>query len=71
MCQSASRVKLILGLSSASKVEDLWTARLGTAYLNLILFSQIVVTLQRHAELIPSVFAKYRSLRGKINCARL
>ena len=34
-----SQVKLIRGLSNASKVEDLWTARLGTAYLNLILFS--------------------------------
>jgi hypothetical protein len=34
LCQSASRAKLILGLSSTSKVEDLWTTRLGTAYCN-------------------------------------
>jgi hypothetical protein len=34
LCQSVSRVKLILGLSGTSKVEDLWTTRLGTAYAN-------------------------------------
>ena len=45
MCQSASRVKLILGLSSASKVEDLWTTRLGTAYCRCFPFSSIVVAL--------------------------
>jgi hypothetical protein len=28
LCQSASRVKLIHGLSSTSKAEDLWTTRL-------------------------------------------
>src|ERR1700720_616982 len=43
LCQSASRVKLILGLSSASKVEDLWTTRLGTAYCLRTPFSWIVV----------------------------
>jgi hypothetical protein len=32
LCQSASRVKLIRGLSSTSTVENLWTTRLGTAY---------------------------------------
>ena len=45
LCQSASRVKLILGLSSTSKVEDLWTTRLGTAYRQRIPFSLIVVAL--------------------------
>jgi hypothetical protein len=45
LCQSASRVKLILGLSSASKVEDLWTTRLGTAYCRCFPFSSIVVAL--------------------------
>ena len=45
MCQSASRVKLILGLSSTSKVEDLWTTRLGTAYCQQTTFSLIVVAL--------------------------
>ena len=30
LCQSESRVKLIHGLSSASKVEDLWTTRLSS-----------------------------------------
>jgi hypothetical protein len=45
LCQSASRVKLILGLSSASKVEDLWTTRLATAYCQQIPFSLIVVAL--------------------------
>jgi hypothetical protein len=29
LCQSASRVKLIHGLSSTSKAEDLWTTRLA------------------------------------------
>lgn len=45
MCQSASRVKLILGLSSTSKVEDLWITRLGTAYYHRTPFSSIVVAL--------------------------
>ena len=45
MCQSASRVKLILGLSSTSKVEDLWTTRLGKAYCHRTPFSLIVVAL--------------------------
>ena len=45
MCQSASRAKLILGLSSTSKVEDLWTTRLGTAYCQCFPFSLIVVAL--------------------------
>jgi hypothetical protein len=44
-CQSASRVKLIRGFSSTSKVEDLWITRLGTAYCSPTLFSLIVVTL--------------------------
>ncbi|HEV8047505.1 MAG TPA: hypothetical protein VGP35_07240, partial [Terriglobales bacterium] len=38
-------VKLIRGLSSTSKAEDLWTTRLGTAYCQPILFSLIVVAL--------------------------
>jgi hypothetical protein len=33
------------GLSSTSKVEDLWITRLGTAYCSPTLFSLIVVTL--------------------------
>jgi hypothetical protein len=45
LCQSASRVKLILGLSSTSKVEDLWATRLGTAYYHRTPFSLIVVAL--------------------------
>jgi hypothetical protein len=45
LCQSASRVKLILGLSSTSKVEDLWTTRLGSAYCQCFPFSLIVVAL--------------------------
>jgi hypothetical protein len=45
LCQSASRVKLIHGLSSASKVLDLWTTRLPTAYCQQIPFSLIVVAL--------------------------
>jgi len=45
LCQSASRAKLILGLSSTSKVEDLWTTRLGTAYCQCFPFSLIVVAL--------------------------
>jgi hypothetical protein len=45
LCQSASRVKLILGLSSTSKVEDLWTTRLGIAYCQQTTFSLIVVAL--------------------------
>ena len=58
MCQSASRVKLILGLSSTSKVEDLWTTRLGTAYCQQTTFSLIVVTLcamQNSSHLISEV----------------
>ena len=58
MCQSASRVKLILGLSSTSKVEDLWTTRLGTAYRQRIPFSLIVVALfamQNSSHLVSSV----------------
>ena len=43
--QSASRVKLIRGLGSTSKAEDLWTARLGTAYCHGTPFSLIVVAL--------------------------
>ena len=54
MCQSASRVKLILGLSSTSKVEDLWTTRLGTAYCQRSVFINRCGAV-RHAELIPSV----------------
>jgi hypothetical protein len=45
LCQSASRVKLIHGLSSTSKVEDLWTTRLGTAYCHQTPFSLVVVAL--------------------------
>jgi hypothetical protein len=45
LCQSASRAKLILGLSSTSKVEDLWTTRLATAYCPRTPFSLIVVAL--------------------------
>ena len=37
--------ELILGLSSTSKVEDLWTTRLGTAYCHRTPFSLIVVAL--------------------------
>ena len=58
MCQSASRVKLILGLSSTSKVEDLWTTRLGTAYANAPVFISRCGA-GRHVELIPSVFSIY------------
>ena len=57
MCQSASRVKLILGLASASKVEDLWTTRLGTAYCDGTPFSLIVVALcamQNSSHLVTS-----------------
>jgi hypothetical protein len=46
LCQSASRVKLIHGLSSTSKAEDLWITRLGTAYCQRIPFSLIVVALR-------------------------
>jgi hypothetical protein len=58
LCQSASRVKLILGLSSTSKVEDLWTTRLGTAYCQRIPFSLIVVALfamQNSSHLVSTV----------------
>ncbi len=58
MCQSASRVKLIHGLSIASKVEDLWTTRLATAYCQQIPFSLIVVALcamQNSSHLISPV----------------
>jgi hypothetical protein len=55
---SASRVILILGLSSTSKVEDLWTTRLGTAYCHRTTFSLIVVALfamQNSSHLIATV----------------
>ena len=58
MCQSASRVKLIRGLSSTSKVENLWTTRLGTAYDQSIPFSLIAVGLcamQNSSHLIASL----------------
>jgi len=58
LCQSASRVKLVLGLSSTSKVEDLWTTRLGTAYCPRSRFSLIVVALfamQNSSHLFSSV----------------
>ena len=58
MCQSASRVKLIHGLSSACKVEDLWTTRLATAYCHRTPFSLIVVALsamQNSSHLISSI----------------
>ena len=45
MCQSASRVKLIRGLSSTSKVEDLRITRLDTAHCSPTSFSLIVVAL--------------------------
>jgi hypothetical protein len=57
LCQSASRAKLILGLSSTSKVEDLWTTRLATAYCPRTPFSLIVVALsamQNSSHLISS-----------------
>jgi len=60
LCQSASRVKLIHGLSSASKVEDLWTTRLATAYCQQIPFSSIVVALcamQNSSHLFSTVIA--------------
>ena len=56
MCQSASRVKLILGLSSTSKVEDLWTTRLGTAYCHRTSVFIDRCGAVRHVELIPSVY---------------
>jgi hypothetical protein len=55
LCQSASRVKLILGLSSTSKVEELWITRLGSAYCNGAVFIDRCGAV-RHAELIPSVY---------------
>ena len=64
MCQSASRAKLILGLSSTSKVEDLWTTRLGTAYCQCFPFSLIVVALgamQNSFHLITTVVNRYSS----------
>jgi hypothetical protein len=72
LCQSASRVKLILGLSSTSKVEDLWTTRLAQ-HSAKIPFSLIVVALcamQNSSHLIattilrlgPSPFEVYGSL---------
>ena len=48
MCQSASRVKLILGLSSTSKVEDLWTTRLAQHNADGSPFSLIVVAPSSH-----------------------
>ena len=62
MCQSASRVRLIRGLSSTSKAEDLWTTRLGTAYRQRFPFSLIVVVLgavQNSSHLIPSGYVSY------------
>src|SRR4029434_1623799 len=61
LCQSASRVKLILGLSSTSKVEDLWTTRRGTAYCHRTPFSLIVVALsamQNSSHLFTSRYAE-------------
>jgi hypothetical protein len=58
LCQSASRAKLILGLSSTSKVEDLWTTRLATAYCPRTPFSLIVVALsamQNSSHLITTI----------------
>jgi len=58
LCQSASRVKLIRGLSSTSKAEDLWTTRLGTAYCQRFPFSLIVVALcavQNSSHLVATV----------------
>jgi len=63
LCQSASRIKLILGLSSTSKVEDLWTTRLGTAYCHGTPFSLIAVTLyamQNSSHLVTSTLAEAR-----------
>ena len=54
MCQSASRVKLILGLSSTSKVEDLWTTRLGPSILPMLPVFMNRCGAERHVELIPS-----------------
>ena len=70
MCQSASRVKLILGLSSTSKVEDLWTTRLGTAYCQQTTFSLIVVTLcamQNSSHLFTSAIILSMSERPKFD----
>jgi hypothetical protein len=58
LCQSGPGVKLIRGLSSTSKAEDLWTTRLGTAYSQPIPFSLIVVALcamQNSSHLIATV----------------
>lgn len=76
MCQSASRVKLILGLSSTSKVEDLWITRLGTAYCHQTPFSLIVVPLsamQNSSHLVTSVtnFCSGLSQSGEQELSRL
>jgi hypothetical protein len=66
LCQSASRVKLILGLSSTSKVEDLWTTRLGTAYCQQTTFSLIVVALcamQNSSHLLTTVIWSLENTR--------
>jgi hypothetical protein len=58
LCHSASRVKLIHGLSSTIKVEDLWTTRLGTAYCHGTPSSLIVVVLcalQNSSHLLTAV----------------
>jgi hypothetical protein len=63
LCQSASRVKLILGLSSTSKVKDLWTTRLGNSILpaNYVFIDRCGAV--RHAELIPSANDSYLVIR--------
>ena len=61
MCQSASRVKLILGLSSTSKVEDLWITRLHSILSPNSVFINRCAAL-RHAELIPSGYNTYLPL---------
>ena len=59
LCQSASRVKLIHGLSSTGKAEDLWTARLGTAYCHGTPFSWIAVALCAMQNSSPSDYDSY------------
>jgi len=59
LCQSASRVKLILGLSSTSKVEDLWITRSAQHTANGPVFIDRCGAVRR-AELIPSVYDNYR-----------
>ena len=72
MCQSASRVKLILGLSSTSKVEDLWTTRLGTAYCQQTTFSLIVVALcamQNSSHLVTTVASCLSAIRTHLTAS--